>query len=178
MTEKKIWQVCVAGVAVGMVILFYGIYVWLSAEAQEKWPVVQGKIVSSQVKREQDYSHRGRNSYSHDRSEVNYSYSVSGQSYQGSQHSGSGKLSHRYPTGSIASIHYNPANPSSSIIEPELIIGKSYTWAGFVICVLLPIAATVISKQLTSGTDSKSLVQDPTDKNEVLAWKQRNGMSV
>ena len=178
MTEKQIWQGCVAGVAVGMEILFYGIYVWLSAEAQVKWPVVQAKIVSSQVKRVRRSS-RKRTTY-RKRSEVDYSYSVSGQSFQGSQHSTSSQLSRRYPTGSMTSIHYDPANPSSSIIEPDLFTGRAYTWAGFVFCVLFPIAATVISKQLNSGklTDSRSLVQDPSDKSEVLAWRQRNGMSV
>ena len=44
MTEKKIWQFCVAGIAIGMLILFYGIYVWMNAETQTKWPVAQGKI--------------------------------------------------------------------------------------------------------------------------------------
>jgi len=102
MTEKKIWQFCVAGVAVGMAILFYGIYAWLSAEAQEKWPVVQGKIVSSQVIRVRDYSDRS-NSYSHNRSEVDYSYSVAGQSFQGSQHSRTTAELARGPASSSAS---------------------------------------------------------------------------
>lgn len=163
MTEKKIWQVCVAAVAGGMAILFYGLYVWINAEAQAKWPVAQAKIVSSRIVSAPNYSGDEDTSDS-DSSEVEYSYVVAGQSFRASQHTDSRSLSDKHPQGAVASVHYDPTNPSSSILEPELIKGRSYTWIGFVICLLFPIAATVLSKQLNSGKQagSRTLVQAPT----------------
>ena len=179
MTDKKIWQFCVAGTAVGMAVLFYGLYIWLNAESQAKWPVVQGKIVSSVANSHRTYGSR-RGSSRSDRSEVDYSYLVSGQNFQASQHKSGWKFSHKYPKGTMVSIHYDPTNPSKSILEPLLFEGRAYTWVGFVFCVGIPIATMVFTKQMSSSqqTGLSSFVQDPTDQSEVLAWKQRNGMPI
>ena len=175
-SEKTLWQICVAGVAVGMAILFYGLYLWLSAESQAKWPVAQGKVYRSIAHRGRSYSRRRSSS---NRSEVDYRYTVFGQSYEGGQRRSGLSLARNNPKGKTVSIHYDPDNPSSSILEPPIFEGQAYTWAGFVICIGLPIAALVLSRQLNSGKKPSSggLVQNPRDQNEVLAWKQQNGMT-
>ena len=187
MSEKTIWQACVAGVGVGMLILFYGLYVWINAEAQQKWPVAQAKVTSSEINRRwrrrlTGARHRNR-SYS---SVVEYNYRVSDQSFNAFQSSRSTAMARRYVKGMTVSVHYDPDNPGNSILEPKLFQGRAATWMGFVFCIGFPIVSTVLSKQLRSGKLSRSadqsqsidLVQDPSNESEVLAWKQRNGFTV
>ena len=144
MNEKRIWQCCIIGIAVGMVILFYGLFVWVNADAQTKWPVAQARIVSSQAKATGSYGRRSHNrNYT---SIVEYSYQASGQSYQGTQRCSGWRFSDNHKTGSVSPVHYNPANPSNSILKPRVFEGQSYSWIGFVLCVLFPIAATVLSR--------------------------------
>ena len=186
MSEKTIWQACVAGVGVGMLILFYGLYVWLNAEAQEKWPVTKAKIVSSEIAGRWSRRLPGTNRRtSRHSSIVEYSYQVSGQSFNAFQSSRSTAMASRYTKGTTVSVHYDPANPGNSILEPKLFQGRAVTWMGFVFCIGFPIASTVLSKQLRSGKLSRSanqsqsndLVQDPSNESEVLAWKQQNGFT-
>lgn len=90
-------------------------------EASTSWPTVDGQIVSAKLDSTRS---DGKTKY---QPSVSYNYTVDGTSYVGarisaiSSYGSRGKADvvlARYRTGTKVSVHYDPANPRSSVLEP------------------------------------------------------------
>jgi hypothetical protein len=96
------------------------------ARASRSWPTVAGTIRTARV--EQVLGRKSRETAYFPR--VEFSYSVAGQTYQGDRLSAHGSASDvypkakvtidRYPVGSEHRVYYDPANPTSSLLEPGM----------------------------------------------------------
>lgn len=93
------------------------------AAASTAWPVAEGRIMKSQLARSRD---KGTTMYSAD---VAYEYTVDGRRFEGDAiWMGDGYRSSdaaefrravdRYPVGRVVQVHYDPAAPDSSVLEP------------------------------------------------------------
>lgn len=94
-----------------------------AAYASRHWPRTLGTIVSSSVQRESD--DEGGNSYS---ASIRYTYSVNGTAYTSKRvrfggsfswgwRSPAQALQRRYPLQSPVEVHYDPEDPSRSVLE-------------------------------------------------------------
>ncbi|WP_346854458.1 DUF3592 domain-containing protein [uncultured Draconibacterium sp.] len=93
------------------------------AEASKSWPQVQGVISFSELNKTRDSD--GNDMYS---ASVQYSYSVDGKEYSGSnirtvdgQTSVKGsvkKTLKKYETGTSVSVYYDPEFPNTAVLEP------------------------------------------------------------
>ncbi len=123
--------------SMGFMISGYFAYLFISkpiedkAKLSQEWPVVQGKIVASNMLSSMN---QGNYMYSTD---VHYDYTVDGTEYRNSGISvasrGSStsskksimkKLS-KYPVNKEVEVHYNPDNPQESVLETKLGFGTS-----------------------------------------------------
>ena len=99
------------------------------AAASTAWPTADGRITRSELERFRD---EGRTMYSAD---VAYDYAVAGKTFSGgrvwfgddfrsSSISTWRRLVDRYPVGMVVKVHYDPAEPGESVLEPGA------TWSG------------------------------------------------
>jgi hypothetical protein len=97
------------------------------------WPTVSGRIGSADVREFQALSESDAGSrrwVTRYRGSIVYSYEVGGVSYSGDQIGTTGRVSSnisgfvrpsaRYQPGKVVDIHYNPANPAESILDPRI----------------------------------------------------------
>lgn len=94
--------------------------------AAASWPSVEGRITASAVLSERERNSSGNFELRYT-PRISYEYAVDGTSYAGDRvRFGLLNLAHekaskdicaRYPLGSTATIYYNPANPSESVLE-------------------------------------------------------------
>ncbi len=102
------------------------------AAASTAWPTADGRITRSELERVRE---EGRTMYSVD---VAYDYAVAGEAFSGERvwfgddfRSSSittwRRLVDRYPVGTAVQVHYDPADPGDSVLEPGA------TWSGSVI---------------------------------------------
>ena len=97
-----------------------------------KWPTVSARIETSGVREyHASDSHEHSRVQTYYRPDVTYSYDVGGVRYTGDKvpvagtaSAGTDALARRtaakYPTGKIIEVHYNPDNPSESVLEPRV----------------------------------------------------------
>lgn len=119
--------------AIGLVALLAGWFIRSTALQMASWPTVQGKVLSSTVtsKRERRTSgtsddRRSRNQTMYT-AKVRYEYSVEGKRYESSrigamEQSSSSRSSaqsraDRYPVGGACTVHYDPSDPASAVLE-------------------------------------------------------------
>ena len=115
----------IGGIAVVLLILnavFLGIIFFTSRRMAtvSQWPSTMGTVVASRIEHRHS-SDIGTVEYP----SVQYSYQVSGQSYQGTKiapgmevgGTGARKVVARYPAGAQVMVFYNPQNPSDAVIE-------------------------------------------------------------
>lgn len=126
-------------VAVGIgVVLLFGLPTLERAKASTGWPKASGQVTSSRIR---DKVNNGKRSYW---AEVKYDYTVDGTTHTGSTISfGAGttsmrmtaeKTADRYPVGKEVSVHYDPAAPNVSVLEPGVTFGA---YVGIVIGAIL-----------------------------------------
>jgi hypothetical protein len=102
--------------------IFLGIIFFMRRKmaAVSQWPSTMGTVLMSTLERR--YS---SDSGSTDYPVVQYSYQVSGQTYQSTKlapgpevgGTGAGKVVARYPAGAQVMVFYNPENPSEAVLE-------------------------------------------------------------
>ncbi len=81
-------------------------------KAAQAWPSVPGTVTSSRVQQKEDESD----------AVVTYSYAVNGKDYQGNRvgffsRDTAQQVVSRYPSGKQVEVFYDPANPSSAVLE-------------------------------------------------------------
>jgi len=89
----------------------------------QKWPTVEGKVTASRTEREAtgyDSNHHMSHAWV---PEIRYAYEVGGTQFLGngvysSSWRGSARnVAHRYPSGKVVTVHYNPADPSEAVLN-------------------------------------------------------------
>ena len=132
----------------GLLPLLIGIYLvqyagttLLEAYGASRWPSVPGKIVSSKV------ASTGRTSGDVPIARVKYAYQVNGTSYTSTRisHNDYGSniegqqegIVARYPPGASVTVHYNPADPASAILESRIPFVSYITLAGGLVFLLV-----------------------------------------
>jgi hypothetical protein len=110
---------------VGYLLAFHGAKVGMGrGEPSKDWPTTVGTVTHSGVKSVRPGAARGGTKY---RPDVEYEYSVGGETYIGNRLNFSGAAGGRgpanekadaYPEGSRVIVHYNPNSPSDSVLEP------------------------------------------------------------
>lgn len=119
----------------GVALAVFGVYfIWYGIEARG-WPSVQGQIVATMVRSHTlgtvprglpaDQRERARTYYP----EVTYRWSVGGQTFTGSRYAlgesqedfseraDAERAAARYPAGQAIEVFYDPADPSSAVID-------------------------------------------------------------
>ena len=114
--------------AAGIGISIWGWSVLQDARVSESWPATDGEILSSNVREDTD---EDGTSYFGD---VTYRYSVDGISYvtdnvsfgqYGGSRGHAEEIVDRYPAGSGGTVHYDPADPVTAVLEPGV------TWSSY-----------------------------------------------
>lgn len=95
-----------------------------------KWPFTEGKIIKSEVVKQEDLhlgsGHTKTTTYS---AKIEYEYSVSSQNYRGGSikfgdeyavKEEANKYVHKYPLGATVRVYYNPQKADMSVLEPGL----------------------------------------------------------
>jgi hypothetical protein len=96
------------------------------------WPTARGRIEPSDVREFQALSQSGSRRLwtTMYRPDVVYSYEVAGVRYTGDKRGTTGRFSAsmtafvrggaaRYPKGEVVEVHYNPENPTESVLDPR-----------------------------------------------------------
>lgn len=103
---------------IGLVLILYGQLQRRRARASAEWPVVPGKIVTSEVTSHTD---EDGTTYSAD---IEYVYTVEGIEHRsdvvviGGQPYGAQQAVSRYPLGKTVSVSYDPGKASRAVLEP------------------------------------------------------------
>ncbi len=119
---------------IGLLLTLYGQYQLSWARASADWPVVPGRIVTSEVTTHTDEE---GTTYS---DEIEYVYTVEGTEYEadvvviGGHPYGAHNVVARYPLNAEVSVAYDPNKPSRAVLEPGV---ESYEWQTFGISMIL-----------------------------------------
>jgi hypothetical protein len=129
----------IAGLIVGSLLLVGGFFLTYrigkpirdKATASVAWPATEGRITASRVERVK-HGGGGKATYT---AEITYEYALDGQTFEGDRvwfgddYSASDASVFRaavgrYPAGKAVKVHYDPAEPAESVLEP------GSTWSG------------------------------------------------
>ncbi len=106
-------------VLVGLLLCVVWFMLRKKAQASLQWPSSRGRVISSDLNRRQD-SDGNQTEEAH----IVYEYLVGGATFQGKRiafgGSGAGgarKSVERYPAGATVDVYYDPAKPSSAVLE-------------------------------------------------------------
>lgn len=116
------WENPLTSVAIGVVLLVFGVYTRVQSLASAHWPVAHGVITRSEVRTTYARERRRDPSY---RADIVYEYSVDGKTYRGTNVSyakgffdGASTTVSRYPQGSVVDVHYHPRDPATAVLDP------------------------------------------------------------
>ncbi len=122
--------------AIGLIILAIVVSALREAPAMKRWPVANGRVLSSKVEEYRDSA--GGGDYSGNRVRMTlyrpvvlYEYKIAGKRFQGNRITQSPglnrgvpdfaeKIVQRYARGSELEVRYNPKRPEESVLEPRL----------------------------------------------------------
>ena len=122
--------------AIGLIILAIVVSALREAAAMKRWPVANGRVLSSKVEEYRDSA--GGGDYSGNRVRMTlyrpvvlYEYKIAGKRFQGNRITQSPglnrgvpdfaeKIVQRYARGSELEVRYNPKRPEESVLEPRL----------------------------------------------------------
>ena len=115
--------------AAGIGISIWGWSVLQDARVSESWPVTDGEILSSNVRIDNDddgTAYFGDVTFRYVVDDVVYtSDTVSFGQYGSSNRSHAEGIVTRYPTGNGVTVHYDPADPETAVLEPGV------TWSSY-----------------------------------------------
>ncbi len=129
---------------VGVGFISVGIYGLVEAAKSKRWPIVSGTVSKSGLK---ETRWDGSVEYSTD---IEYAYTVAEKKYLGWRitwapeaitdmpKTDAQKLADQYPTGKIVTVHYDPANPTITVLDTSVSLRVHTPW---IIGVLLILAA-------------------------------------
>ncbi len=139
-------------VAVGLGVGYFGVRGLVRAEASEDWPTAQGRVVASSLETHTSRDDGGTTYHA----EVLYEFTVDGVVYNGNKVTygsyGSSNPSHarrilnRYPKGVDVTVHYQPGDPETCVLEPGRspatwflpVFGAIFLGAGMLMAVFIP----------------------------------------
>lgn len=126
--KRSFWEVLLilgfpgVFIVAGFVLLWAGSAEWRHARASASWPTTSGIVEKSFSTIDR---HQGRHI------EIVYSYEVQASPFQsrrvafGSYNPATGlRWLRDYPVGASVTVHYDPRNPSNSVLEPALVAGS------------------------------------------------------
>lgn len=126
---------------IGAALLLAAINQRKKAKAAQAWPTTAGVVLTSGLHEYQHYDSEDEHMDVNYEPQVIYQYSALGKSYQGN-HISIGNISYdygtasriiaEYPQGSAVTVHYDPADPSSSVLETRAAGGILSFILGFV----------------------------------------------
>jgi hypothetical protein len=116
--------------------IFGGIFVWVvlsfvQSRASQRWPSVQGKVLSAGVAEKVGRTSRGRRTVEYSAAVV-YQYTVDGKEFSSSEMSFgpqqtysflAKKLANQYEEGQEVTVYYDPANPKTAVLRREVMFG-------------------------------------------------------
>jgi hypothetical protein len=133
--EERTVEALVSG-GFGMLMLALVVSALREAAAMKRWPIVRGRVLSSEV--EEYRADAGSKGYGGARARmtlyrpvVTYEYEVAGRRFRGDRITQSPgldrgvpvfaeQIAQRYPAGSTPDVRYNPKRPSESVLEPRV----------------------------------------------------------
>lgn len=132
----------IGGLVLGGLIILMWSFMRKQAQASLQWPATPGKIVDSRLVIKEDAD--GDESTE---ARVTYAYMVEGKPFESNRVSIGGRSARsivvQYPLGADVQVYYDPAKPSSAVLEPGgsgltflLIVGIAVAVGGVVIGVL------------------------------------------
>jgi len=108
---------------VGAVVLLEGLYLRRKARRQQEWPTVKGVVLTATMVRSRDSEGPSYNP------SVTYNYSVAGKNYRGDRTDAARDMGYpekqvrhyleRHAVGAAVNVHYDPADPARSTLDPE-----------------------------------------------------------
>ncbi|MCA9918240.1 MAG: DUF3592 domain-containing protein [Anaerolineales bacterium] len=131
------------GITVLLMLIFFaagiGISIWgwsvlQNARVSESWPVTDGEILTSNVRIDNDddgTSYFGDVTFRYAVDDVVYtSDTVSFGQYGSSNRGHAEEIVTKYPAGNGVTVHYDPADPGTAVLEPG-VTGSSYFMLAF-----------------------------------------------
>jgi hypothetical protein len=132
-------------ILVGGILLIVALVSRSKAKTAQNWPAVTGTVISAQVQEHKNVDIEDSQTMVNYSPVVQYTYSVMGMTYT-STRVGYGanqfdrKTAQRkveqYPAGSAVTVHYDPSNPQSSVLEVQAAGSKVFLIIGIVLIVL------------------------------------------
>ena len=113
---------------VGLGVFLYGQYQLTRARGSVTWPLVTGKIITSQI---QSHHDEDGTTYSAD---IEYNYTVNGKQFKsdviviGGHDYSAGSAVERYPVGKSVLLAYNPVKPHQAVLEPGVESTELQKW--------------------------------------------------
>ncbi len=148
---------CLGGIffILGVGLLLFGLQNQKKAKAAESWPTVNGTIVSARLDEVRHTDRRQGRTYTRVSYNpmVEYSYEVAGNTHKGSRIFPGSTMSYdqgtarniinRYQPNTTVNVHYDPADPKTSVLETKSKGGSLFIIMGIVFIVLGGIAGCV-----------------------------------
>jgi len=117
----KVWEHPLAIVGIGVVLLGFGAYTGVQGERSRKWPTVPGIVAESDVRYHRNPNDNRRSSSAR----ITYRYTANGTTYLGHRTSyfkdffdGAITQVSRYPQGTWVTVHYDPGDPGTAVLDP------------------------------------------------------------
>jgi hypothetical protein len=116
--------------------LFGGLFAWavysfVEAQASQKWPSVQGKVISAGLGTKVGRTSRGRRTVEYSAAVV-YQYTVQGQEHTSAQLAFGPEQNYSFVARAVAeryhkdqkvTVYYDPANPKNAVLQREVLFG-------------------------------------------------------
>jgi hypothetical protein len=146
---------------IGAFCWLYGQYHLSLARASTEWPVVAGRIITSEVATHTD----GEGTTYSD--EIEYVYTVEGTEHQADVvvfggHEYGRRVVEYYPLGSEVSVSFDPGNPSRAVLEPGGRTSSSLQTTGLAILIVVFFIATLFNFFLRRVSGEKKNLLDRT----------------
>jgi hypothetical protein len=132
----------------GVGLAVFGFVQRKKAKTTETWPTASGSIVSSRLDQSTRTERKDNGTYTTTSytTIVEYTYEVSGKTYQGNKvfpgasmsydHGTAQGIVNRYQPGAAVTVHYDPADPTQAVLETKSKGGNLFLILGAVFAVL------------------------------------------
>jgi len=114
-------------IALGIVFMYRAVSGRLKSKKAQSWPVVNGRVISSEVVEDRFRSATGKATIAFV-PDISYEYNVNGTSYTGStvifgattyDYLTASRICEKYTPESEPKVYYNPTNPQDSVLLPQ-----------------------------------------------------------